>query len=201
MPKIMHIKKGYIKVIILAIFVVIGLYFIFSYSTANKTVTEETSNNKIQPTLCQTIPFSSPSEAEVSFNKSILEDSSVQYVRTALDVFLANSYVSCTTDDCASGLLNDVHYMDSANYELQNISSDYLKSKFIILSLDMSPGGGKSIVLMFKDMPDKLFYAWVYDYRDSSGHNQGFDLRGFNEYNLKNNGAPDMETTQKSFIN
>jgi hypothetical protein len=165
-----------------------------------QSIDSSAATSSVQPTLCQTVPFNSPTATETNYNKSISEDPFVQYVRTALNDFLTNGYATCASGTCESGLLNDVHYPDGANFELQNISSDYLKSKFIVISTDVAPMGGKSIVLMFKDKPDKVFYAWVYDYRDSSGHNQGFDLRGFLEYDLKSNGAPDIETTQKMFI-
>ncbi len=58
--------------------------------------------------------------------------------------------------------------------------SNFLRSKFIVLQTDIAPGGGESIILMFKDKPDKIFYAWVYN-RDNY-----YDYR-YNTYKLNRN--------------
>jgi hypothetical protein len=45
---------------------------------------------------------------------------------------------------------------------LKKWSSDYYKSKYIVLSRDKNPFGGAFITIIFQDRPDKIFVAWVY---------------------------------------
>lgn len=122
--------------------------------------------------LCKEGSFAPPLEQEVAYDNEIRKNEFVQYLRKALDSSIAGD-----------------------NFDLTNYS-DYIKGKFIVLATSTAPGGGSSIILMFKDKPDKVFYAWVYDYLDGK-----YDLRGFMEYDLAKNEAPNIQETQKSFIN
>jgi len=45
---------------------------------------------------------------------------------------------------------------------LREWSSDYYRSKFVVLSRDRNTFGGTLITLIFQDRPDKIFVAWVY---------------------------------------
>ena len=58
---------------------------------------------------------------------------------------------------------------------LSSFDKDYYKSKFIVYAINNSIAGGKEIVIIFQDKPDKLFTAWVYKF----GGEEEYDLRGF----------------------
>lgn len=131
---------------------------------------------KTNEELCREGNFVAPLEQEIAFNESIKKDEFVQHLRKMLD-----------NPEAGIGL--------TTNFDNITKYADYIKSKFIVLSTDIAAGGGESIVLMFKDRPDKVFYAWVYDYKNNSG----YDLRGFTEYSLAKNEAPDIDETQKLF--
>ncbi len=148
--------------------------------------------------LCLPGSYSPPTVAELSFDKRVAQDGFVTYLRQSLNAYLAKSYAACSAANCPLGLLDGVHYPDSAVSELDALPpeyKDYLQSKFVVLSTDIAPGGGESIVIIFKDKPDILFYAWVYGY-----HGHGFDLRGFSVYDPAKNGAPSILETQKTYI-
>lgn len=162
--------------------------------------------------LCKDWVFTSPSIQEVNFNKEMAQDRFVKYLRTALNNWLSGKYGSAThpktSYECPyTGLMYGKQCPDGAFDEgdyssgLSKIDPTYLKSKFIVLSADGAPGGGESIVLLFKDKPDKVFYAWVYRYRDDNDVIKGFDLRALDEYDLSKNEAPSVTETQKMFTN
>lgn len=123
--------------------------------------------------LCKGEYFVAPLEQEITYDNEIKKDEFVKYLREVLDKSVSGD-----------------------NFDLVDYA-DYMKSKFIVLTIDIAPGGGASIVLIFKNRPDKVFYVWIYKYEDNSG----YDLRGFTEYNLAKNEAPNIEKTQKLFIN
>lgn len=164
--------------------------------------------------LCMSGDFTRLLDQEVTFNKEIIKDKFVQYLRSTLNNWLSGEYGTINkpklSDKCEyGGLLRGVQCPDAvftdASYGIPEIGEEYLKSKFIVLQTDPAPGGGESIVLMFKNKPDKIFYAWVYRYYDKDPLDpndiHGFDLRALNEYGLTENEAPSIEETQKMFIN
>lgn len=155
--------------------------------------------NDITPILCQEGAFSAPSADEVDYNTLMSKDVFVQYIRTALDVFLSNTYATNTEGyDGPLGLVNGIHRKDTAYDDLLTIDKSYLSSKFIVLQSDTAPGGGAWIILIFKDIPDRVFHAWVYNYHNSTGdHSDGFDLRAFGEQTER----PSIETVQSAYIN
>ncbi len=60
------------------------------------------------------------------------------------------------------------------NYkDLEAVDQEYLKNKFVVLSIDDSVMGGKDISLISPKKPDKIFKAWVYK---ASGK---YELRSF----------------------
>ncbi len=98
--------------------------------------------------LCKIGNFTKPLKQEVDYNSEISKDTSDQYLRLSIDDFLTKNYV--TTNCSYSGQQHDGrHCADGAydeamnEYSLTRIDPTYLKSKFIVLSVDQAPGGGK----------------------------------------------------------
>lgn len=158
--------------------------------------------------LCKDSSFTAPLAQEMDFYKKVSKDNFVKYLRLALNNFLSGKYGTPTNPKTSykcydTGLIDGVQCPDGAfddngyTYGLSKIDPTYLKSKFIVLQVDSAPMGGETIILLFKDKPDKVFGAWVYGYSE----NRGFDLRAFSEYDLSQNEAQNIIETQKMFIN
>jgi hypothetical protein len=164
----------------------------------NNATKEKTAH--IKEELCIAGSFTAPLEQEIEYNDEISKNAFIKYLRRGIDDFLNKKYI---TDGCPfsmPGLLNGVHCEDSAyNPDTGPIlfreNTDFLKGKFIVLGTDIAPGGGISIVLMFKGKPDEIFYAWVYS--DSDVY---YDLRGLSKY-IGDKETPSMSETQQLFIN
>lgn len=197
--------------ILLTLLVIVSLTFLIARKNQQKPFSAVVAGSTLQQivtpapatsqeTLCKNNAFTAPLPSEITTNRLMAEDPYVQYLRTAINGYINSSY---TTGGEYNGLVDGVHHEDSVSVfgEIERIGEDYLKSKFIVLETDPAPFGGESIVLIFKDKPDQVFYAWVYDYTDGKGHHQGYDLRGFSVYDAAENGAPDIQTTQKTYIN
>lgn len=198
------IKENWFKLIIALCFILIVLTYI--YSQFNKliksslddnlnlaTTTIDTKLTNLNDDICKTATFTPPLASEITFNNQIKQDEFIKYLRRSIDDFLSSQYIPCVSSSCINGLIDGTHYADSAYSDLGRIDPAYLRSNFIVLSTDIAPGGGESIVLMFKNKPDKMFYAWVYGYNGEIS----FDLRGFSIYE----GAPSVKEVQKMFIN
>lgn len=149
--------------------------------------------------LCRDGAYESPSEQEIFYDEGIKKDAFVIHVRKALDAYLAKSFVPCADSTCVAGKVKGTHHPDSAVDDLDQLpadKSDYLKGKFIVLSTDIAPGGGESIVLMFKGKPDVLFYAWVYGYGGD-----GYDLRSFSVFEQTEENGLKGKDIKKIYIN
>jgi hypothetical protein len=141
---------------------------------------------------CLSIKFTKPSKGETEYNDYIKENLFVKYLRFTLNKYINNNFAPCDKDCSFPGLYNGKHFEDTAYQDLQIYSPEILASKFIVLETEIAVGGGQSIVLMFKDFPDKLYYAWIY------GEDEDYlDLRGFSEYDSPKT----IEEIQKIFIN
>ena len=204
-------KKKIVIFIIAILFMIAGLFAGSFWGDPPKgdNVINTFDTNSINPSvkitpnkseeLCKKGSFSPLIQQELDYDKKIKQDEFVKYLRRSLDDYLSMNYESCPKSGCEhKGLYNGRHYEDSAynpNGGLSVIDSAYLKSKFIVLETDIALGGGESILLMFKDAPDRVFYAWVYKYSDD-----GYDLRMFTEYNLAED-ETDIEEIRKIYIN
>lgn len=87
----------------------------------------------------------------------IYNDPFVIHIRKTLDRYLAKPNVE-----------------DEEFEELKEIDRDYLRSKFIVFSINPHLGGGKAVEIVFADKPDARFRVWVYRFAEG-----GFDLRSF----------------------
>lgn len=154
------------------------------------------SKNNTKLSLCETMEFTEPSAEEIGYNKLIKKDPFVKYLKFTLNKFANNDYSALNKSDSLPGLFLNQHFEDTAYSDLEKYSKEILKGEFIVLETNIAVGGGSSIVLMFKDYPDKLYYAWVYGDKDKN-NNDYFDLRAFNEYTPQQS----IENIQKIFIN
>ena len=150
--------------------------------------------------LCIIGSFTAPLEQEIKYNDEISKNAFVKYLRRSIDDFINKKYITEECPHLYHGLLNEVHCEDSAYSPdagpiLFRENINFLRGKFIILETDIAPGGGMSIVVIFKDKPDEIFYAWVYS--DSDVY---YDLRGFHEY-IGDKETPSMSETQQTAIN
>jgi hypothetical protein len=75
--------------------------------------------------------------------------------------------------------------------------SEYLKGKFIVLTINRALGGGCDMLIIFQDKPDKVFYAWVYKLAGEEGKDE-YELRTFKEYDKVN--AGDVVKQYRKFI-
>lgn len=57
---------------------------------------------------------------------------------------------------------------------MDSFDKSYYESRFTVASIDDFPAGGKEIILISKDKPDKLFHTWIYKLSDGN-----YELRGF----------------------
>ena len=209
------LKQNWIKIGIGVIILGVLFFIKENKSSPNPIPSPPTSTiAHLKDELCKVGAYSTPLAQEISFNEEVVKDRFVQYLRIALNNWLSGKYDTISnprlSNQCEyGGLVDGLQCPDTvftdSSYGISKIEQDYLKSKFIVFQTDPAPFGGESIVLMFKDKPDKVFYAWVYRYydKDPSDPNdiRGFDLRALNEYDLTENKAPSIEETQKMFIN
>ena len=75
----------------------------------------------------------------------VYKNPDVRYLRTLFDTYLGNE-----------------KGRDDEFMILKAWSSDYYRSRFVVLSRDQNPFGGTLITLIFPEKPDKIFIAWVY---------------------------------------
>lgn len=152
--------------------------------------------------LCKSIKFTKPLEQEVKYNEEISQNNFIKYLRRSIDDFLNKEYENENKCSGYSGLYNGVHCADSVyDSDLEQVLStegtDVLRGKIIILQTDIAPGGGMSVIFMFKNKPDKIYYAWVYGKGKEDGY---YDLRAIHEYTGEGD-SPSVFETQRVFIN
>ena len=82
----------------------------------------------------------------------------MRYLRTLFDSYIKNSGGT-----------------EQERQRLSKWNKDYFRSKFIVMSRSDNTFGGTSITILFQDLPDKLFVAWVYP----EGSNKQLVLRKF----------------------
>jgi hypothetical protein len=68
----------------------------------------------------------------------------------------------------------DKNDLDGAPSGLADFDKEYYQSKFAVLAIDNALPGGKDVLIIFQDKPDKIFTAWVYKLADGK-----YDFRGF----------------------
>jgi len=118
------------------------------------------------------------SDDKLAQYKSVYQEYPVQYLRKAFDAYLENdSSKACILQTKSDGKDYGVEGITSG---LESFDKDYYKSKFVVATFgdNKEIEGSKDIQIIFKDRPDRIFYAWI-------GNNpQGeICLLGFNSKN------------------
>lgn len=81
------------------------------------------------------------------------------------------------------------------NYKaLKAVDREYLRNKFIVLSIENSLMGGKEISLISQKKPDKIFTAWVYQ---AGGV---YELRAFDVQELTEEEIRNIKITFRRFL-
>jgi len=100
-----------------------------------------------------------------------------------------NPYVLATRKALNSYLYGDIDSLDrdiaiekgednnGALTGLDSFDKSYYKSKFVVFAINNSISGGQMISIIFKDKPDKVFLAWIYDV----GNEGNYQMRSFLE--------------------
>jgi hypothetical protein len=81
----------------------------------------------------------------------------VVHLRKALD-----NYASGSSDGIEEFAIDDGQQAGLMFY-----SKQYYRSPFIILHYEQHLGGGRDIAIVFRDRPDRVFRAWVYQIGDT----------------------------------
>jgi hypothetical protein len=110
------------------------------------------------------------------------DDPFLQFLRTALDNYLAGNYEGIASSAKEAGTTGEDNLPDG----LDSFDKSYYESDFVVVWLDNGVFGGKMIYILFVDKPDTIFTAWVYDVSDDE-----YELRSFNK--AKMNEEVDME--------
>lgn len=131
------------------------------------------------------VPIKNDSVVKVSTNKemafddeelesyyAVYSDPFVNHLRKALDGYLAGTNVGI---DSPEVVVEKSTFDNETLVGLASFDRRYYESKFSVLSLHEALFGGREIVLVFQDKPDRIFTAWVYKY----GNENRYDLRGF----------------------
>lgn len=137
--------------------------------------------------LCNSLPHKNPPEELIKEYRKNLQSPFIKHIRKSLNLFLSNTDKSCSERDC-------FHSRLQAYNDLEKIETEYLKSKFVILNDDIALFGGESMLILFEDKPDQIFYVWVYDFKDGT-----YDLRGFEKYKFEDANL-NIQQIQKDFV-
>ena len=98
----------------------------------------------------------------------VYANADVRYLRKVFDAFLRGTAPESEAD------------------LLKLWSSDYYRSKFIVMSRDENTFGGTLVTIMFQSRPDKVFIAWVYPEGESRKLTlRKFDIREFTDEDIQ----------------
>jgi len=156
-------KRTY-KVIVVIQFVAIMMLFLFSFHPT------ETSTSLVENLVQETIESPIGSMTPEGQYRQVYQDPFVVYLRRAIDIYAKGGGENFGIMESAV----EAEVRDGITSGLDSFDDDYYKSKFVVFTINDSLAGGKSIQIIFQDVPDKIFYAWVYDIVGG-----GYELRGF----------------------
>lgn len=169
-------KRRYTLPILLLIFIVLFFgtwYLLFHYSweelttqqikMGNVWIDDTSSTAQIGSNDIDPADIAEFTDEELKYLDGINLVPEVKYIRTAINKYLVDG----ERDE------NEVITGDIKNCGLDKFK-EYLDGKFV--AFQMSPGqyGGQFVNIIFRDKPDKIFEAWIYQL--ASGE---YDLRGF----------------------
>lgn len=93
---------------------------------------------------------------EITKHQNSYTSPEVKFLRKAL-----NDYLSGTPNKQINKIAIEKHAEANFSYGLDSFESSYYKSKFIIIGGSDTTGGGKDLLIVFVDNPNKIFNAHV----------------------------------------
>jgi len=104
------------------------------------------------------------SEDKLAQYKSVYQESSVVFLRKAFDAYLENdSSKACILQVAVTKSEGKDYGIDGITSGLESFDKEYYKSKFVVATFgdNKEIEGGKDIQIIFRDHPDRIFYAWI----------------------------------------
>jgi hypothetical protein len=110
--------------------------------------------------------------------KSVYQENNVIFLRKALDAYIENdSSKACILQSAVTKSDGKDYGIEKITSGLEAFDKSYYKSKFVVATYkdNKETEGSKDIQIIFRDKPDRIFYAWIG--RNPQG---GICLLGFN---------------------
>lgn len=95
--------------------------------------------------------------------ESVYHEFQVTFLRKALDAYVANDSSKACILESAVIEREGKGEFEGVTSGLASFDKKYYKSKFIVLTIDDNKESvdGKDLQIIFRDKPDRIFYAWV----------------------------------------
>jgi hypothetical protein len=175
-----------IKVIFIIIIIIIIILLVVGIGYASQADTASQKSGK------QNIISHTSISAPIENYYKVYSDPNVIYLRKSINAYLKND--SSNINISSGAIEKDVR--EGIISGLDSFDRSYYKSKFVVITIGNSIGGGKDIQIIFQDKPDRIFYAWIY--KLSQG---GYELRGFNSReNFDKQAMDKIISTYRSYI-
>lgn len=157
LPKIFttltHFYKPIVAIlIILLLSLIIIAYFNFKKNEQTPVVTQLTKQH--QKTI-----LDEASKERINQYYQVYQNPNVIYLRQALNAYLAHD----SSQACISQAAVSARVDQGIVTGLDSFDKSYYKSKFIVFTIDKNKENGEDIQIIFKDKPDRVFYAWLGD--------------------------------------
>jgi len=101
---------------------------------------------------------------ELESYKSVYQESSVIFLRKAFEAYLENnSSKACILQVAVTKTDGKEYGVEGITSGLEAFDKEYYKSKFVVATYgdNKEVEGSKDIQIIFKDHPDRIFYAWI----------------------------------------
>lgn len=123
------------------------------------------------------------SPEELTRYESVYHEYPVVFLRKALDAYIGATENKVVNDACIMPPAIDaksesLNGKETITEGLASFDSNYFKSKFVVWTYNQNKENGNDIEILFKDKPDRIFYAWVGRNKDGE-----ICLLGFNSTN------------------
>ena len=105
-----------------------------------------------------------PTEENLANYKSVYQEYPVQFLRKALNAYLEHdSSKACILEIAVKKSDGKDFGIDGITTGLDAFDKKYYSSKFVVATYDDNKEleGSKSIQIIFRDLPDRIFFAWV----------------------------------------
>jgi len=104
--------------------------------------------------------------------KEFYDNPYIKHLRTAF-----NGYLEGTNNGVEEGVAEKSKLESELKCGLGSFDKSYFKSNFNVIEVERNDYGGIVAYIAFSDKPDRVFWAWIYQYGGGD-----YTLRGFCEY-------------------